>query len=287
MKPLISYYGGKQRVASKILPYFPRHSVYVEPFAGSAALLFAKPKPVVSNSVAYREVLNDKNDLLINMYRVAIERREELELKIQATLYSQSDYTKAIEIIKNPSDYDDLTKAWAFYVNINQSFANKLNAGWGTGVISRNLSATWHNKTLALPEILDRIKDIHVSCEDAIRCIQKWDSPQTLFYCDPPYPNTNQGHYKGYTLDDFKLLCDTLDNIQGSYVLSNYYQKIEPQSAQKKIEIKSVMSASNSRKVRENNKRTEVLWICDRSHNVRNDLKTLITPKPVQQLVLF
>lgn len=287
MKPLISYYGGKQRVASKILLYFPKHIVYVEPFAGGAALLFAKPKPVVSNNQNYKEVLNDKNDLLINMYRVAIERREELELKIQATLCSQSDYRKAIEITKNPDDYDDLTKAWAFYVNINQSFAKHLNAGWGTSVIGSNQSAVWHNKTLALPKILDRIKDIHVSCEDAIRCIQRWDSPQTLFYCDPPYPNTTQGHYKGYTLDDFKLLCDTLDNIQGSYVLSNYHQEIEPQSAQEKIEIESVMSASNGRKVRENNKRTEVLWICDRSHNVRNDLKTLITSKPVQQLILF
>lgn len=295
MKPLISYYGGKQRIASKILPYFPKHTVYVEPFAGGAALLFAKPKPLVSNNDDYREVLNDKNDLLINLYRVAIENREELELKIQATLYSQSDHRKAMEITKNPADYDDLTKAWAFYVNINQSFAKKLNAGWGTSVVGNNLSATWHNKKLLLPEILDRLKDVYISCEDAIRCIQRWDSPQTLFYCDPPYPNAHQGHYGGYTLDDFKLLCDTLDNIQGSYVLSNYYQEIEPHSAQQKMEIDAVMSArgrtgrnrSQEAVKEENNKRTEVLWICDRSKNVRSDLKSILNHKPVNQLSLF
>ncbi|MFM5926456.1 MAG: DNA adenine methylase [Dolichospermum sp.] len=296
MKPLTSYYGGKQRIASKVLSYFPKHTVYVEPFAGGAALLFAKPKPVVSNSNHYREVLNDKNDLLINLYRVAIEHRKELELKIQATLYSQSDHRKAIEITKNPDGYDELTKAWAFYVNINQSFSKTLNRGWATSVSSDNHPVTWHNKKLRLPEILDRIKDIYVSCEDAIKCIQRWDSPQTLFYCDPPYPNAQQGHYSGYTLDDLKLLCDILDNIQGSYVLSNYPQETEPQSAQQRVEIEAVMSAkgkaghdrSQDPVKRENNKRTEVLWVCDRSHVIRNDLKSVVAPKsPIQQLALF
>ena len=142
MKPLISYYGGKQRIASKILPHFPRHTVYVEPFGGGAALLFAKPKPLVTNSAHYREVLNDTNDLLINLYRVAIKQRQELETEIMATLYSQSDYLRSKEIIKNPSKYNNLTKAWAFYVNISQSFANQLNNGWGIGLYNGSPSAS-------------------------------------------------------------------------------------------------------------------------------------------------
>ena len=287
MKPLISYYGGKQRIASKILPHFPRHTVYVEPFAGGAALLFAKPKPLVTNSDHYREVLNDTNDLLINLYRVAIKQRQELETEIMATLYSQSDYLRSKEIIKNPSKYDNLTKAWAFYVNINQSFANQLNTGWGTACYNNNHSESWHNKQLRLSEILNRIKDVYISCEDAIKCIERWDSPQTLFYCDPPYPGTNQGHYDGYTLEDFKNLCDALDNIKGSYVLSNYLQPIEPKSAQKRVEIDAVMSACKATEERKNNKRIEVLWICDRSENMRNELKSLPLFCPTNQLSLF
>ena len=285
MKPLISYYGGKQRIASKILPHFPRHTVYVEPFAGGAALLFAKPKPLVTDNSHYREVLNDTSDLLINLYRVAIKQRQELETEIMATLYSQSDHLRSKEIIKNPSKYDNLTKAWAFYVNINQSFCNQLNTGWGTNCYSQNLSISWRNKQLRLHEILNRIKDIHVSCEDAIKCIERWDSPQTLFYCDPPYPGANQGHYSGYTLEDFKNLCDVLDNIKGSYVLSNYPQSIEPKSAQKRVEIDATMSASKATK--KNNKRIEVLWICDRSEGMRNELKSLPLFCPTNQLSLL
>ncbi|MFM6221633.1 MAG: hypothetical protein ACKPDM_14985, partial [Dolichospermum sp.] len=96
--------------------------------------------------------------------------------------------------------------------------------------------------------------------------------------------------------DEFKLLCETLDNIQGSYVLSNYPQEIEPQSARQKVEIEAVVTAkgktnhdrSQDAVKQENNKRTEVLWVCDRSHAIRNDLKSVVAPKsPIQQLALF
>jgi DNA adenine methylase len=295
MKPLISYYGGKQRIASKILKYFPPHSVYVEPFAGGAALLFAKPVLPVGNGQDYRECLNDTSDLLINLYRVAIKYPDELNREIQATLYSQSDHRRAIAICKNPEGYTDLEKAWAYYLNINTSFAKKLNSGWGTGVYGGNLSYGFLNKKLNLPSILGRLKNVHVACEDAIRCISRWDSPQTLFYCDPPYPNTDLGHYKGYSIEDWQALCNTLDNIQGSYVLSNYPQPIEPQSAQQRVEMEATMSASGVDRVgsdrtkdcvtrTEEIKRAEVLWVCDRSKSVRPSLVKVLEKN--QQLML-
>ena len=287
MKPLISYYGGKQRLASKILKHFPPHSVYVEPFAGGAALLFAKPVLPIAAGDNYRECLNDTSNLLINLYRVAVKYPVDLNREIQSTLYSQSDYRRAIAICKNPDGYTDIEKAWAYYLNINISFANKLNAGWGISVTDHSPCYTFMNRRINLPGILDRLKNVHVSCEDAIRCISRWDSPQTLFYCDPPYPNTCQGHYDGYSLDDWQNLCNTLDNIQGSYVLSNYPQPIEPQSAQQRVEIQAVMSASGKDRVgvdrskdcttrTEEIKRTEVLWICDRSQSVRPSLVKIL-----------
>ena len=62
-KPIIAWMGGKRRLAKHILPLFPKHSCYIEPFAGGAALFFMKKPSEV-------EVLNDVNGELINMYRV-------------------------------------------------------------------------------------------------------------------------------------------------------------------------------------------------------------------------
>jgi len=280
MRPLISYYGGKQRIASKIVGYINQipHTVYVEPFCGGAAVLFAKPKRVVTNSHHYREVINDTSDILISLYRCAIECPDDLSLKLEATLYSQSDYARARVICKNPKDYTQLEIAWAYFVNVNCSFSNKLNAGWGTGVIGRNLAHTWQNRIASLKDKLERLQSVHISCEDALRCIDRWDSSHSLVYCDPPYPGTNQGHYEGYTTDNWIALCDKLDSIQGSYILSNYPQEYEPKSAQQRIEISATMTASNSKdsKGKPREKRTEVLWICNRGKSDRPDIQKLL-----------
>ena len=289
--PLVSYYGGKQRIASKIATIIKTipHTVYSEPFVGGGAVLyklFDKGRPNITNNGYYREAINDKNELITNLYRVARDSPDELQRRLELTLYSQAEHKKAVEICKNGCE-DTIELAWAVYVNLNQSFANKLNRGWGTGVKSDNHSASWSNRIKSLPQNLSRLKEVAIGCEDAIRFIDRWDSPQTLHYCDPPYPNTNQGHYSGYSIDDFKTLVDKLSNCQGSFVLSNYSQDFIAPSDWQKIEIETRCSASGKGKTRSegldrndkfanqnqgDRKRTEVLWFCDRSENIRHDL---------------
>ena len=278
-KPLISYYGGKQKIASKIVERIRQipHTVYAEPFAGGLAVLFAKGKPAVTNTNHYREAVNDHDERLITLYRVARTQPDELQRWIDLTPYSQSEHTRAKQWLKEPG-HTELELAWAYYVSIQMSFANRCGSSWRTSVMSKNQAATWSNKQQRLPEAMERLRSVHIACEDAIRFIQRWDSPQTLFYCDPPYPGTDQGHYDGYTLEDWQRLCDALDNCQGSYVLSNYDQPTSPQSARQRVEIRAVSSAQKVNRdrtrmaERTNNERVEVLWICDRSASIRADL---------------
>jgi DNA adenine methylase len=291
VKPLVSYYGGKQRIASKIVPYLEAipHTVRAIPFAGGLGVEFNWPRPSITNNAHYRIAINDKDEDLINLYRVAREQPDELKRWLELTPYSQAEHRRSIQLLRD-ADATPLQRAWAIYVNLNCSFAHQKDAGWRSSVSSDNSAATWSNKVSSVGPAMKRLGGAYISCEDALRFIERFDSPQSLFYIDPPYPEAGQGHYKGYTMDDFTALCELLDNCQCSYVLSNYSQPVEPKSAQQKIEIVAHSSASGegtSGQGRHKNrdksraatsaelgdrKRTEVLWICDRSANIRPDL---------------
>jgi DNA adenine methylase len=292
-----SYYGGKQKMVRHILPIVDSipHTVYGEPFCGGASVLFAREARAVGNGDHYREFINDANDWVTTFYRVGKLQPEALIRLIDATLYSESDYRKAKAILKDSVNHDDLEVAWAFYIQANMSFANRLLAGWGTGVVGRNLQATWNTRKLTLPAALDRLSKVAISCGDALACIKRWDSPQTLFYLDPPYPSTNQGHYDGYTMADYQALCDTLDTIQGSYILSNYPSDVKPQSADRVVEVETMCSANGKGKVNANKskqstaaklgdrRRTETLLICDRSANMRPELVPIAAKYTIEQ----
>jgi DNA adenine methylase len=301
IKPLFSYYGGKRRLATRIAAECWKipHSVYTEPFAGGCAVLFAKGLPAISNSDHYREAINDRDSRIANIYWVARHHPDELERRLQLTPYSQECYREAVQLCKEGSD-DRIEMAWAAIVNLEMSFANKMNGGWGTNVCSENRAATWAAKRTSLTFAMKRLDRVYLGNEDALRFIERWDSPQSLHYTDPPYPNTEQGHYSGYTLDDWQALCNLLDDINGSYILSNYFQPIEPKSAQQRIEISVNCSSSGAGMVGKNRdksraataeelgdrSRTEVLWICDRSHKIRKELYA-VTQNKHKQLKLL
>lgn len=268
MRPVISYYGGKQRMASKIVPLIPKHTVYVEPYCGGAAIFFAKPWPDVGNLHHYREYLNDKDERLINFYRVlqTPEKREALIERLSLTLCSEAEHQKA----KDLQSGDDVQRAWAYYVNIQQSFSNVLYSGWRRAVYGRNPQATWANKVARLPEYLGRMASVGVTCDDALKVIQQLDSPQTFFYLDPPYPDADQGHCSNFTVADLQALVDTLDKCQGNFLLSNYEQPdIKFPDEWERFEFQAHASSlgragyDRSKKMDEseqNRKRTEVVW---------------------------
>ncbi len=270
MKPPFSYYGGKQRIASKIIPYIPKHTVYAEPFCGGATILFKKPWPDVTATKHYREYINDSNKEVINFFRQLRDNGEQLCRMLEIMPRSENEH--AIAKSKNPN-WTDLERAYYFFTNISQSFSNRLSAGWGREVFGDNLASKWTTKTYNLSDYLTRMKYVNIACQDALKFIEQYDSPQTFFYCDPPYPNTYQGHYKGYTINDFKNLVDKLKDIQGSAILSCYDVGIDMPPEWKRIEFRSFCAASSKGKVGSdrtrkstNNElgkreRTEVIWV--------------------------
>jgi DNA adenine methylase len=281
MKPPFAYYGGKQRIASKIVPLLPKHTVYVEPFCGSATILFAKPWPNVTNTHHYREVINDTNDEVINFFHQLRDNPDELIRICSLTPHARNEH-KNSKITENKSDVE---RARRFYTNIQQSFSNEMNAGWRTGIFGRNEPITLINKNKRLYDVAERIIQVYIEHKDALSVIKQWDSPQTLFYCDPPYPGTDQGHYSGYSYDNFLALTNALNECQGSFLLSCY--GFDAPEHWERFEFKATCSASGKGQAGPgrdktkaatnlgNRKRTEVVYRVIRGDNARPEIKKL------------
>lgn len=254
--PPFSYYGGKQRLASKIVKLIPKHTVYCEPFCGGAAVYFAKPPVNPSNTAYYSEVLNDTDNMIYTFFKVLRDNSHDLMKMVDYSLYSQFEYQLSKELCYSK---DDLEKAYYFWININQSFAKQKNTGWGTANYGPNSAEIFYKRKNRVRNAIERVQKTYISCEDALKCIKRWDSPHTFFYCDPPYPGTNQGHYEGYTQKDFENLIETLDSCEGSFLLSCYPNEAVPKDWEM-FEFDAINTSSNTAKGGHRDARTECVW---------------------------
>ncbi len=213
----ISYYGGKQRMLKHILPVLPSDvRLYCEPFIGGGAVFWAKePSPL--------EVINDTNRELINFYEVCQNDFIDLEKMIRITLHSRSLHNDAKVIYENPHMFSRIKRAWAVWVLSSQGFAAKIDGSWGYDKQKPTVSTKIKNKREAFTEELAiRLQRVQIECTDALRVISSRDGKGSFFYCDPPYYNSDCGHYDGYTIEDFERLLKQLSNIDGRFLLSSY-----------------------------------------------------------------
>lgn len=219
MRTPITYYGGKQRLATDIISMIPSHKIYCEPFFGGGAVFFRKPKAGI-------EVINDHDDSLINFYSCVQNRFEELQEKINQTLHSETMYLHAKDIWNDRAEATDIEKAWAVWLITNGSFAGSMHGGWKwcNGTSGGHTGTFIKNKRSDFSEQLHiRLNDVQISCRDALRVVQDRDTAGTFFYLDPPYPGSYQQHYSGYTHKDLFELLQLLGTIKGKFILSNYW----------------------------------------------------------------
>lgn len=218
MKTPISYYGGKLNLVSQILPLIPEHHIYTEAFFGGGAVFFAK-------APSESETINDTNSMVVNFFEVCTTDFERLKAKIESTLFSRASYTVAMAIYRMPHLFDRLQQAWAFYIGTNMGFGCDIGS-WGYDRYGKRVK-TFLNKKLAFDgNVPKRLLGVQIENTDALKVITARDTEDAFHYVDPPYINTNMGHYGGYTEMDFRNLLDVLSNIKGKFLLSSFPSEI-------------------------------------------------------------
>jgi DNA adenine methylase len=219
VKTPISYYGGKQTLASIILALIPEHRIYCEPFLGGAAIFFAKKPSKV-------EIINDTNGELTNFYKVCKNDFRALKKEITISLHSRAQHHQAEVVYNNPEMFDRIKRAWAVWMLANSSYGGLLDSGFGydcKGMYSKKLD---NKRTGFMVDYATRLQRTRIECCDALQIIKSCDALDAFFYLDPPYVGADQGHYDGYTQEDFCALLKLLSAIKGKFLLSSYRNKI-------------------------------------------------------------
>jgi DNA adenine methylase len=206
----ISYVGGKNRLAKPIIEIFPKHTTYVEAFAGGAQVFFHKPPSKV-------EVLNDIDGEIVNFFRVCQSHYRELLRYLRFVLVSREWFVKLKAT--DPAGLTDIQRAARYLYLLKNSFAS----------LVHNPNYHWHVvqppgfNLERLPEIihnahkrLERVQIEHLPYESVI---ERYDRATTLFYLDPPY--FGRKLYR-YNLEDaeFAKLAEQVKKIRGKFILS-------------------------------------------------------------------
>ncbi len=213
-KTPITYYGGKLNMVSEILPLIPKHRIYTEAFFGGGAVFFAKEK-------VESEIINDTNNMVVNFFEVVKTDFDRLKLKIEMTLFSRASYSVANMIYRMPHLFDKIQQAWSFYIATNMGFSCQIGS-WGYDKYGKRVKAFQNKKLLFNQDMYKRLENAQIENNDACKVIQSRDTEEAFHYVDPPYIDSNQGHYGGYTERDYKQLLDTLSNIKGKFLLSSF-----------------------------------------------------------------
>lgn len=268
-RPVLRYHGGKWMLAPWIISHFPKHKVYVEAFGGGGSVLMRKER-------SYSEVYNDVWDIVVNVFQVLRNPAQaaELEKQIRLTPYSRSEFMfcgdQDIALVTDPVEKARRT--------ILRSFAGfgsaSTNSTYSTGFrANANRNGTtpahdWSNWPDSIKLFVQRLQGVVIESKDYKSVIAQQDSPDTLFYLDPPYKHETRNMKRGnaayaheMTDSDHETLCHTANAITGMAIISGYDNEMYNDLLKGWYRSERHALADGARK------RTEVLWINPSAYN--------------------
>ena len=220
MKAIINYPGSKWRLASWIINHFPSHHSYLEPFFGSGAILFNKPRSPI-------ETINDLDGNVVNLFEWIRKDPERLARELYLIPYARKVYDDTFKI---KSD-DCFQQAVTFCIRLNMGYGFRTTGekcGWKRDVQSREAAYAARNWT-TLPERVfqaaERLRGVQIENREAMDVIREYNSSKVLVYADPPYVwDTRQKKQYKYEMYDEKqiLLLDVLLAHKGPVLISGY-----------------------------------------------------------------
>lgn len=214
----LPYTGNKSCIVNTILSVMPKHTVYIDPCMGSAEVFFRKPR-------AEKEILNDYNGDLVNLFRV-IQNNEKLAyllgrlyLSINGELaFKQNkDRLKGVpnildDVIETSqifydASWEDIQNAAAFLENQVYSFSS---TGQTFGIARRDMS----QRLPRLMSAYNRIRDAIILHRDYKDVITYAACPGSFILLDPPYKVTEDMYSKAnFDIEQHDILFSFMSEV--------------------------------------------------------------------------
>ena len=262
-RPALRYLGGKWLLAPWILQHFPHHRTYVEPFGGAASVLLRKAR-------SHAEIYNDLDGDLVNLFQVlrVKAQAEELVRLVALTPFAREEFEASYEEADEPVERARRLVVRSFMGHGSNAANIERNTGFRADSTRNGTTPAvdWMNLPPALAMVAERMRGVVVERRPALDVIERFDRPDTLTYCDPPYVHETRSAkkvrgalYNAYRheLTDAQQveLLDRLDALTGMVVLSGYPHPLYDERLGHWRRVTREAMADGGRV------RTEVLWI--------------------------
>ena len=220
MGAIIRYPGSKWSLAQWIISLFPEHHSYLEPFFGSGAVLFNKPR-------SHIETINDLDGNVINLFEWIKRDPEQLAYNLYCTPYARQVYDDAF----NRFPENGLEKAVNFYIRMNMGHGTRTTgekSGWKNDVQGRErayAAKDWCRLPEKIFQAAERLQGVQIESMPAVQLIKRFNYPKVLIYADPPYILGTR-HGKQYRCEmkeeDHEELLAVLLEHKGPVLISGY-----------------------------------------------------------------
>lgn len=220
MKAIAKYPGSKWSLANWIISFFPEHHSYLEPFFGSGAVLFNKPRSNI-------ETVNDLDDNVVNLFECIRENPQKLAQMIYMMPYAREVYENAFKEVPE----DKFEAALSFYIRLNMGHGFRTSGervGWKNDVQGRErsyASQDWCNLPGKIMQAAERLRGVQIENRPAMEVIERFNFKNVLIYCDPPYMlKTRHGKQYRCEMDDndHEILLRLLLQHKGPVLISGY-----------------------------------------------------------------
>lgn len=186
----VSYFGGKQFLADRLVAAFPAHRHYVEVCGGSLAVLLSKKR-------SHMETVNDLDQVLQTFWRVLRDRPDDLERVCVLTPHSRAERELAYSF---PPELDELETARRVFVALTQGRTGSITrTGWRHNVrpTSTPMPVVLQRYSGRLAPAAARLQGVSLECRPAVDIVRSYGKERTsLLYVDPPYV-MNPGQRRG------------------------------------------------------------------------------------------